>query len=426
MQRVLIVIISALLVLSSLAGEAQQSTTSDPQHRQVSLPPATVTGSGTVNYVPLWTGTTTLGNSIIYQSSGKVGVNKTSPLVELDVTGRINSSKAFQLGGVDMLTSPGATSTNIAVGWETLQNATSSTSYNTALGAMALQNTTSATENTGIGASALLANTTGAMNTAVGALALGSNTISINNTALGVFALRNNTMGTENTATGWAALDNNLTGNDNTACGGEALAGNTTGTNNVALGYRAANSVSGSNSNNIHIGSIGVSTDNGTIRIGTTGTQTELFEAGIYGVTTALDNALPVLIDGHGQLGTTSSSRRYKEDIHDMGDSSKGLMRLRPVTFRYQKPFADGSKSIQYGLIAEEVAEVFPDLVVRSTDGQIEAVKYQLLDPMLLNEVQRQEKEIESLKERLEKMEAALASAVHELGGKQVSSVAGK
>jgi hypothetical protein len=95
-----------------------------------------------------------------------------------------------------------------------------------------------------------------------------------------------------------------------------------------------------------------------------------------------------------GQLGTVSSSRRYKEDIHDMGDASRDLMRLRPVTFRYKKPFDDGSKPIQYGLIAEEVAEVYPDMVAHSADGQIETVKYQLLDPMLLNEVQRQQKEM--------------------------------
>jgi hypothetical protein len=116
-------------------------------------------------------------------------------------------------------------------------------------------------------------------------------------------------------------------------------------------------------------------------------------------------------------LGTVSSSRRYKEEIQDMGDTSSGLMRLRPVTFRYQKPFADGSKPIQYGLIAEEVAEVYPDLVAHSADGQVETVKYQVLDSMLLNEVQRQEKvinaqakQIELLEERLAKLEAAAGS----------------
>jgi hypothetical protein len=157
---------------------------------------------------------------------------------------------------------------------------------------------------------------------------------------------------------------------------------------------------------------------NGTIRIGEVGTQTSFFAAGIRGVTTGINDAIPVVIDTGGQLGTVSSSRRFKEDIQDMGDASRGLMRLRPVTFRYQKPFADGTKPIQYGLIAEEVADVFPDLVARSSDGQIETVKYQLLDSLLLNEVQRQQREIEvkaqldgvsELRSRLVALENAVA-----------------
>jgi hypothetical protein len=152
--------------------------------------------------------------------------------------------------------------------------------------------------------------------------------------------------------------------------------------------------------------------------------QTSFFVAGTRGVTTGSNNAIPVLIDSNSQLGTVSSSRRFKEEIHDMGEASSGLMQLRPVTFRHKKPFADGSKPIQYGLIAEEVAEVYPDLVARSADGQIETVKYQVLPTMLLNEVQRQQSEIRgqadqiraleqknhALQERLVKLEAALSS----------------
>jgi hypothetical protein len=165
------------------------------------------------------------------------------------------------------------------------------------------------------------------------------------------------------------------------------------------------------------IENMGTSTDNGVIRIGTSGTQGSFFAAGISGVTTGLNNAVPVVIDSNGQLGTISSSRRFKEDIHDMGEASEGLMRLRPVTFRYQKAFADGSKPLQYGLVAEEVAEVYPDLVTHSADGQIETVKYQVLDSMLLNEVQKQQglirqqqMEIDGLKEELEKVQASLAA----------------
>jgi hypothetical protein len=121
------------------------------------------------------------------------------------------------------------------------------------------------------------------------------------------------------------------------------------------------------------------------------------------------------MIDSNGNLGTISSSRRYKEDIQDMGDTSSGLLRLRPVTFRYKQPFNDGSKPMQYGLIAEEVAEVYPDLVARTADGRIETVKYQVLDSMLLNELQKQnaaiaaqQEQIRSLEERLAKVEAAV------------------
>lgn len=124
------------------------------------------------------------------------------------------------------------------------------------------------------------------------------------------------------------------------------------------------------------------------------------------GVTTGSNNAVPVVIDSNGQLGTVSSSQRFKEDIQDMGDLSRSLLHLRPVTFRYKRPFDDGSKPIQYGLIAEEVAEVFPDLVARSADGRIETVKYQMLDALLLKEVQRQEAEIRALKERLNQLES--------------------
>jgi hypothetical protein len=131
--------------------------------------------------------------------------------------------------------------------------------------------------------------------------------------------------------------------------------------------------------------------------------------SGVSGIATGDNNAVPVVIDSNGQLGTLSSSRRFKTDIQDMGEASSGLLRLRPVTFRYKKPFANGSQPIQYGLIAEEVAEVYPDLVARSADGEIESVKYQVLDSMLLNELQRQEVEIRNLREQLNEMKAAMA-----------------
>jgi hypothetical protein len=159
-------------------------------------------------------------------------------------------------------------------------------------------------------------------------------------------------------------------------------------------------------------GIVSSANDNGDIRIGTQGTnlinRTSFFAGGIRGVTTGNNDAIPVVIDSNGQLGTVSSSRRFKEDINDMDTVSTGLMRLRPVTFRYQKPFTDGSKPIQYGLIAEEVADVYPELVAHSADGQIETVKYQALNSMLLNELQKEHKQVQEQAEAIRLLEARL------------------
>jgi hypothetical protein len=253
-------------------------------------------------------------------------------------------------------------------------------------------------------------------NTAVGYFVLSSNTAGLQNTGVGTGALSQSTSGYSNTAVGVNALASNITGLDNTAIGVSAL-GNGTGNSNIGIGV-AAGVLAVTGSNNIHIGSQGVSTDNGTIRIGSPGNQNSFFAVGISG---AAVNGVPVLVDTTtGQLGVASSSRRFKEDIQDMADASNGLMRLRPVTFRYQKPLAEGSKPIQYGLIAEEVEEVYPDLVAKGADGQIETVKYQLLDTMLLNEVQKQQKKIDELekendllRDRLARLEAAMERIAH-------------
>jgi hypothetical protein len=259
------------------------------------------------------------------------------------------------------------------------------------------------TVNTALGISALSSNTTsGDGNTAVGAFALGANTTGQENTAFGWNALRSNTTGESNTAVGSYALVAS-TGDSNVAIGREALANITTGSGNIAIGSLAGIDLSGGAFSDIHIGNAGSPSDNNTIRIGQG--QASFFAAGIRGVTTGNNDAIPVVIDSNGQLGTVSSSRRFKEEIQDMGDASRALLRLRPVTFRYQKPFDDGSKPIQYGLVAEEVAEVFPDLVARSADGQIETVKYQVLDSLLLNEVQRQQAEIASLQGQIQELQ---------------------
>jgi hypothetical protein len=334
---------------------------------------------------------------------------------------------------------------NTATGDNALEfNSTGSS--NTATGALALNSNTTGYSNTASGVWALYANTTGVANTASGYRALFANTTGGSNTASGNGALYANTNGGSNTASGNGALYANTTGMLNTASGAGALSSNTAGNNNIAIGYDAGYNVT--TSNNIHLGSQGFAADSGTIRIGCMSTgdcaylgapQTAAFIGGIWGATTQSSGAVQVLVDSNGNLGVASSSRRYKEDIQDMGDTSAGLLRLRPVTFRYKKPYADGSQPIQYGLIAEEVAEVYPDLVARSADGQIETVKYQVLDSMLLNELQKQNvtiatqknqirdqerqiqaqeqlvqdqgQQIRSLTERLAKLEAALDGA---------------
>jgi hypothetical protein len=285
--------------------------------------------------------------------------------------------------------------------------ANTTASYNTAFGHEALTANTTGYSNTASGSQALAANTTGANNTAAGYAALGANTIGDHNTASGVGALHNNTGGGTNTASGASALFSNTLGSNNTANGVSALGANTTGHSNIGIGYGAGSNLT-TGSYDIDIGHPGVPAEANTIRIGTPGDQTRTFVAGIRGVTTGYSDAIPVLIDTNGQLGTASSSRRVKDDITDMAAASGGLMKLRPVTFYYKSDQNPAGRTLQYGLIAEEVAEVYPGLVAHSADGQIQTVMYQFLPPMLLNEVQKQQRTIDAQAARLEATATAL------------------
>jgi hypothetical protein len=277
------------------------------------------------------------------------------------------------------------------------------------------------TENTFVGVNAGNLTMTGTDNAGSGFSALGQNTTGNFNTASGAFALSTNTTGNANTAAGVNALKQNTSGFQNTAYGTGALGTSATGSNNVAVGFIAGNNATGG-SNNIYLGASasGQAGESNTIYLGVQGTQTKTVIAGIRGITTGAADAVSVVIDSHGQLGTINSSRRYKEDIHDMGDASSRLMQLRPVTYRYKQAYADGTKPTDYGLIAEEVELVYPDLVVHLADGEVETVQYQKINAMLLNEVQKQHRtleeqrrqieiehtEIELLKARLEALEA--------------------
>ncbi len=320
-----------------------------------------------------------------------------------------------------------------------LRNTTGS--YNTACGARALFNNTVGSRNTASGFGALLFNTTGFSNTASGYRALSSNTTGFGNTANGALALRSNTgsantasgacalssnttgggnaasgssalssntTGSGNTACGNSALFSSTTGSNNTACGVGALAYNTTGQRNIALGRNAGQYLTTGN-DNIVIGNVGFADEGATIRIGTTFTHTSAFIAGIRGVTTGFANAIPVLIDSAGQLGTVSSSRRFKEEIRDMGELTDRLLVLRPVVFRCKPEVQEGERPLEYGLIAEEVAEVFPELVVYDEEGKPFTVKYHLLSSMLLNELKKLSEEHERLESQAGDHERELA-----------------
>jgi len=252
---------------------------------------------------------------------------------------------------------------------------------------------------TAVGVNALRNNTTGSNNTASGEAALRNNTTGSANTASGRNALHFNTTGSANTASGEAALLENTTGFKNTASGRDALRFNTTGFQNIAIGV-GAGSHQTTGSNNIYVDNVGVAAESDTIRIGTVDTHTRTFIVGISGVTAA-GTAVPVLIDTKGQLGTISSSRRFKEEIRDMGEASSSIMQLRPVTFRYKKENGDGARPLQFGLIAEEVAEVYPSLAVYSETGEVETVQYHKVNAMLLNEVQKQHRQIQEQKEQI-------------------------
>jgi Chaperone of endosialidase len=338
---------------------------------------------------------------------------------------------------------------NTAVGWSSLRSVTiggfntgvgagtlflNTADANTALGAAALLFNTTGDDNTAVGAAALLNNGDGASNTALGSFALRSNTVGNANTAVGRLALFDNIDGLGNTACGDSALVNNQIGNGNTAMGQRALTENISGGNNTALGLFAGSQITGSNnvaiganalsesagSDNIAVGASagsGVAGANNVICIGDAGdnVNNSCFIGHIRGVPTAQNNAIAVLIDSSGQLGTVSSSRRYKKEIKPMDKASEAILALKPVTFHYK---TDKMDRPEFGLIAEEVAEVNPNLVVHDENGEIYTVRYDAVNAMLLNEflkarrqIDAQQKQIEALTVGLQKVSAQLATA---------------
>jgi hypothetical protein len=207
---------------------------------------------------------------------------------------------------------------------------------------------------------------------------------------MGNFAMEYNTTGNNNNAVGYGAMLHNTTGSDNSAQGYFALENNTSGNLNIGVGYEAGiNQTTGHQ--NIYIGSAGVAAESHIIRIGSSTGASVQSAAFIAGISGNVQTGGTVVVTASGQLGVASSSRRYKQDIEPLGDASEQLYQLRPVKFRYIKPDEHGQKPVQFGLIAEEVADVLPEVVYRNAEGKVEGVRYEELTPMLVALAQKQQ-----------------------------------
>jgi hypothetical protein len=316
-----------------------------------------------------------------------------------------------------------------AEGTKALQSLTSGVA-NTALGWYSLFSNTDGSFNTAVGAGTLVLNvgdqTTGEglQNTAVGTAALLFNSAGAKNTAVGSTALENNDTGLNNTAVGAAALLHNDTGQGNTAIGFDALLNNTTGNFNIALGVFAGfQQITGNG--NVYIGVNG----------GIPGESNACYIKSIFGQTSV--NGAPVLINSDNRLGTLSSSKRFKQDIKAMDKASEALFALKPVSFRYKKEM-DPAGTSQFGLVAEDVEKVNPDLVVRDKEGKPYSVRYDQVNAMLLNEflkehrkneeqeatIARQQRQIETLAAGLQKVSAQLAATSPSGGGLELNKLA--
>jgi trimeric autotransporter adhesin len=328
-----------------------------------------------------------------------------------------SASGSYNTGiGYSALYSYSTGADNTASGFEAMYS-DSTGSDNSAFGFGALFSNVAALNNTAAGFGALYTNDTSGSgaainNTAIGAQAMYLNTEGYNNTAFGYQVLYSNTTGDGNAAQGAFALDHNKTGNQNTALGNHALQFNN-GSQNTVLGFEAGYVLTGG-SNNIDIGSPGGSpTESNTIRIGTTaatasGTaltaQTSAYIAGVAGVNLT---GSAVYITSAGQLVAPGSSQRFKTDIATMPSVSSKLSQLRPVSFKYK---SDASGTTQYGLIAEEVDKVYPELVIRDATGTIQGVHYEELAPILLSEVQQQRQELSDARAHIAAEDAKVAS----------------
>jgi hypothetical protein len=476
MRRIHIAVALSTLLLVSISS-AQQAATGKPANT-----PKSGVGIDTVvncanaknNYIPVFTSAAppniTICNSAIFQANGNIGIGTTTPAAALDVSGSISATSNYQIFGSTVLSILGGG--NLFFGLQAGTHNNGGTG-NTLFGNNAGFNNTTGGLNTFVGSDGGMSNTTGSFDTFVGANAGSGNTTGAYNTFSGTSAGVNNTSGSFNTFGGYASGANNTVGiqntflgadtgiisnaNDDTFLGYASGATNSGGYSNTFVGSKAGtnndvgnsdtfvgiqagySNTSGSfntfvgtyaginnttGSNNIYIANEGLSpgTESNTLRIGRG--QSAAYVSGVYSETSP--GGIAVYINGDGQLGTTTSCIRFKEQVRDMGDSSDALMKLRPVTFLYKPEYANGERSLQYGLIAEEVAKVYPELVAYDKDGQPYAVRYQYLSTILLNEVQEQyhraeaeaevitaqEEKIEQLEQRLSRLEGLVRAQV--------------
>ncbi|MEY2538350.1 MAG: hypothetical protein QOG67_2090 [Verrucomicrobiota bacterium] len=316
------------------------------------------------------------------------GITLSSGVINIPATSSATNG-VIQMAGTPIISAPGTK--NVFLGNGAGNFTLSGTGQNTGVGYQAMQSVTTGFQNTATGYQALSSNTAGQRNTVMGAQAASLTTTGVDNTAIGFFALANNTDGSDSTALGDGALNNVV------------------GTNNIGIGFGAGQFLN-AGSNNIYLGTPGgLQTESNTIRIGTTSggnSHTAAFIAGISGATLS-PSGTAVFINSNGQLGTINSSRRFKTDIKPMDDASDVLLSLRPVTFRY-KPEIDAKGIPQFGLIAEEVAEVCPDLVIHDNKGEIQTVRYEQVNAMLLNEFLKQHGHIADLDKEQQTQLAAL------------------
>ena len=331
--------------------------------------------------------------------------------------------------------------------------------WNTGTGFQALNHLTGGNQNTATGLRALFSDTSGGFNTATGVYSLFSNTIGFFNSATGAYSLANNTEGNGNTANGYSALYYNTEGQYNTATGFGALYKNTEGTTNTANGYETlyfntagANTATGyqalisnttgvgntangllalhNNSTGDHNTALGIGAGNlvftasNVIAIGTPGANVSdsCYIGQIFGATSSGGTA--VFITSDGKLGTTTSARRFKEEIKPMEQASEALFALKPVTFRYKKGI-DPQGIPQFGLVAEDVEAVNPDLVVRDKEGKVNTVRYEAVNAMLLNEFLKEHRKVEEQSRKVQEQEATIAELKSRVA-KQEATIAGQ